>query len=80
MIITGASAKNIFSVLDQIQLVDIHYQSFEYFGLHGIGNINVALTNPLVVSDLLNLATSNQGVKHYFDRVRSDVISKAIEG
>ena len=51
MVQTGADENNIFRVVYQIQLEDIHHQSHGYFGLIRIGNVVSTLPNPLVVSD-----------------------------
>ena len=57
------------------------HQSNEYFELLGIGSVgNKFLPNPLVVSALQNLASNPQEVENLYDMVRSDMISKAIEG
>ena len=59
----------------------MHHKEHRYFGLLGIGNVvNQLLPNPLVVSYLQNLDGSAQGVQNFYDRVRSDMIAKAIEG
>ena len=65
MVQTGAGANNIFMHVEHIQLADIHHQSHGYFGLAGIINVS----NPLAVSDLLNLATIAQEVKNLYDRI-----------
>ena len=79
MVQSGAVPKNIFRRVEQIKIADIHYQAHGYFGLSGIGNVvNNVLSNPLVVSDLLSLANNPQEVQHFFDRVRSYMIAKAI--
>ena len=41
---------------------------------------NEVLTNPLAVSDLQNLDRNARELQILYNRVRSDIISKAIEG
>ena len=60
MIDNGTGAKNIFRQVEQIQIVYMHTQSFGYFGLQGIRNVNQALTEPLEVSYLQNLDQNSQ--------------------
>ena len=57
----GSDKRNIFWKVDQKNIADIHVQSFGYFALQGIGNINQVLPNPLEVQVLLNIATTPQG-------------------
>ena len=77
MVHTGAGANNIFWQVYHIQILDMHHKSHGYFGLIVIGNVvNLALLNPQVVSALQNLAISEQEVQIFYDRVRSDMISK----
>ena len=45
-----------------------------------IGNVYIAPSNPVLVSALINLSTSNQEVKTIYDWVRLDMIAKAIDG
>ena len=78
MVETGAGTNNIFRQVEKIQLSDIHHQVNGYFGLTGIVNFVNVLLNPLVVSALLNLFISEQEVKKFYDRVRSDIMAKAI--
>ena len=80
MVQTGAGGKTIFCQVEQIQIEDIQVQAFLYFGLLGIGNVNSALTNPLVLSALKNLANNQQKIQNFHDRVRSDIIDKTIDG
>ena len=80
MVQTGLGEKNIFMQVDHMQLADIHHKSYGYFGLTSIGNVVNSLPNPLIVSYILNLATSAHEVKNLYDRVRSYRIAKAIEG
>ena len=71
MVDTGADENNIFWYVDQIQIADIHHQAHGYFGLLVIGNVvNQFLTNPLVVSDLKNLANYGQEVQNFYEIVR----------
>ena len=70
MVKTGASANNIFRQVEQIHIEYIHHQAHGYFGLVGILNAVNTLLNPLVVSYILNLATSSQEVHNFYDRVR----------
>ena len=79
MVKPGAGKKNIFRKLEQIQLAYIHHQSHGYFGLAGIGIFGNALPKTLIVSDVLNLATSTQQVQNFHEKVRSDMIAKSIE-
>ena len=83
MVGTDTYSKNIFRVVEHIYLEDIQNQVHGYFGLLGIGNSVAPLTSPLKVSDLTHLSNGNQTqsveIKIFFDRVRSDMIAKAIE-
>ena len=45
----------------------------------GIVNVVNVLTNPLVVSALLNLSTIAPEVQKFYDRVTIEMIAKAIE-
>ena len=64
-----------------MNITDTPYQDRGYFGLLGIGNVgNNVIPNPLVVSYLQNLAGDPQQVQNIYYRVRSNMISKAIEG
>ena len=77
MVHTGAGAKNIFCRVDHIHILDMHHKSHGCFGLLVIGNVvNLALLNPQVLSALQNSAISEQEVQIFYDRVRSDMISK----
>ena len=59
----------------------MHHQAHGYFGLLGIVNVGSnVLTNPLIVSDLQNLSGSAHQVQNLYDRVRSYMIAKAING
>ena len=78
MVRTGAGNKNIFSQVDQINIADMHIQSFGYFVLQVIVNINQVLPNPIVVSYLQNLPNTIYEVENFYDRVRSDMIAKAV--
>ena len=60
MVQTGAGEKNIFSMVEKIQLADIRHQAHGYFGLIGIGNVINPLRNTLVLLAIKNLATNNQ--------------------
>ena len=82
MVNTGAGT-NIFRVVENILLEEIQNQAHGYFGLLGIGNFGINLLPiPLTVSYLTHLY-ENCGTSAieiiFFDRVRSDIISKAIE-
>ena len=75
----GAGAKEIFRMVEQIQLADMHIQAFGYFGLQGIGNLNQVLPNSLSVSDLTHISGGNETeIQNFYDRVRSDMIAKEI--
>ena len=52
MVKNGTGAKNIFRVVEQIQILDIHHQPHAYFGLMGIGNVVSLLPKPLLVSSI----------------------------
>ena len=81
MVDTDASTKNIFRQVEQIQIADMHHQGHGYFGLLDIGNFgNQVLPNPLVVSDLQNPEKNAQDLQNLYDRVRSDIKPKEIEG
>ena len=59
----------------------MHHQEHGLFGLLGIVNVvNKILPNHLVVSALQNLANNAQEVHNFYDRVRSYMIAKEIEG
>ena len=81
MVETGAGPNNIFRQLKKIQISDIHYQAHEFFGLIGIGNVgNNVLPKLLVVSALQSLDGSANQLHNLYKRVRSDMISKSVEG
>ena len=61
MVITDAGAKKHFRVVEYIQTVWIQEQAHTYFGLQGIGNVDIAISNTLSVSDLENLARGDAG-------------------
>ena len=68
-------------MVHQIQLADMHIQTFGYFGLQGIVNVNQVLPNTLAVSDLKKLAGGNAiEIKNLYDREILDMIDKEIEG
>ena len=76
MVDTGAGVNNIFRWVEKIHIADMHHQAHVYFGPIVIGNVgNQVLTNPLVISALLNLVTSSQESKHFYDSMSSDMIS-----
>ena len=59
----------------------MHHQEHGLFGLLGIVNVvNKIIPNHLVVSALQNLANNAQEVHNFYDRVRSYMIAKAIDG
>ena len=60
MVQTGASENTIFCQVENIQIEDMQVQGLKYFGLHGLGNVNVAFPIPLIVSYLENLANNQQ--------------------
>ena len=64
MVETGSGTNNIFRQVNQIQLSDIHHQAYGNFGLTGIVSFVNVLPNPLVLSALLKLFTSEQEVKN----------------
>ena len=39
MVEDSVGLKDIFRIVDQIQILDIHYKAHGYFGLIGIGNV-----------------------------------------
>ena len=80
MVVTATVPKNIFSLVVQIHLTDIHHQGHGYFVLTGIGNVIFILPNHLAVSALTNLATGAIEVKKFNDKVRSYIIAKKVEG
>ena len=68
MVQTGAGTNNIFMMLNQAKIEDIHHHTHEYVGLLGIGNVGSnLLTNSLVALDLLNLSSSAQEVRNFYD-------------
>ena len=75
----GTSTNIMFKVVEKIHIAYTHHQAFGYFGLKGIGNIDIVLPKPLVLSSLLNLATSNQEAQTFYDRVHPYMIDKAID-
>ena len=81
MVETGAGPNKIFRQVEKIQDRDIHHQSHVYYGIIGIGNVgNIALPDPLLVLSLQKLNGSTQQVQKFYDRVRSDMIAKEIQG
>ena len=81
MVNTGTGAKNIFTVIEHILLEYIQNNAHGYFGLKVIGNINLVLPNTLKISGLTQLAGGNAiEIQNFHDRVRSEMIAKAIEG
>ena len=72
MVNTGADANNIFRLVEHIMIEDIKNQAHGYFGLQGIGNVNQILSNPLIVSDITQLAGGNKTkIQNFRDMVRS---------
>ena len=81
MVETGTGERNIYKLVEQVQFEYIHHQAHVYFGIKVIGNVwNHFLPNPLVVSSLQKLSKNSQKVQIFYDRVRSYIIDKAIEG
>ena len=81
MVETGAGPKKRFRQVEQIHIVDTHYQARGYFGMLCIGNVgNNVLPNPLAVSYLQNISGGTHKVKHFYDRVHSYMIVRSIEG
>ena len=79
MVETGEGPNKLFRQVEQIHIADIHYQDHEYFVLVVVGNVgNNVLPDPLVVSDLQNLAGDPQQIKQSYDRVCPDIIPKTI--
>ena len=77
MVKNGAGTNNIFRQVEQIRLADTHHKASGYFGITVIENVgNNFLPKPLVASSPLNLYTSAQEVKQFYDILRSDMISK----
>ena len=75
------SNKNVFWQVDQIDIEDMHLKSQGYFLLEGIWNVRVDLPEPLIVTDLQNLANGSVlEVDNLHDRVNSDIIFKETEG
>ena len=59
----------------------MNHHAHGYFGSLGIGNaVNLVLLNILVVSALQNLANNAQELHNAYDRVRSDMIAKKMDG
>ena len=79
MVQTGAGANIIFRQAYNIQIADINHKAHEYFGLTGTINVVSSLSNPLVVLDLLHLATRAKEVQNFYDKLHSDMIAKTIE-
>ena len=66
--------------VEQILLEDMYIQAFGSFGQQRIGNLNQVLQNPLTLSVLTQLYGGNSTeIKHFHDRVHSDMTSKAID-
>ena len=79
MVNAGTGANKKFRVVEHILLENIQDQAYGYFGLQWIGNANQVIPNPLTVSDLTQLSGGNAiEIQKFYDRVRSDMISKAI--
>ena len=55
MVGTATSAKNIFRVVEHIQLSEIQYQAHGYFGLPEIGIVDDPLTSPFTLSHITHL-------------------------
>ena len=76
--------KKHFRVVEHIWIEEIQEQSHGYFGLIGIGNDIDNITSPLRVSPLTHLfdndGTQANEIHNVYDRVRSDMIVKAIKG
>ena len=61
MVEDSVGLKDIFRIVDQIQILDIHYKAHGYFGLIGIGNVgNNPLPNHLAVSYITNLSGGDE--------------------
>ena len=56
MVNTDTGANKIFRVLEHNMFEDMQIQTFGYFGLQVVRNVNQVLTNPLTVSDLTQLS------------------------
>ena len=60
MVVTSKGAKNIFILVEQINLEEIQKQAHGCFGLLGIGNVGItALLSPLTVSTIFHLSNNN---------------------
>ena len=80
MVKNGAGARNIFRVVDNVQLVDIPHQVHEYFGLIGIEFIFIPFQTLWYYQIFKNLATNPQEVQNLFESMRSYIIGMEIEG
>ena len=85
MLGTDDGPRNIFRVVEQIKFLKIQKQAHIYFRLLGIGNMGiVALPISLSVFPQTHLsdnhAASTMEIQNFYDRIRSDMISKGIEG
>ena len=81
MLDTGKGATSIFRKVEKIQIMDMQHQAHGYFGLPGIRNVgNQVFPKTLVVRALQNLGKNAQELQNLYNRVRPDMIAKAIEG
>ena len=80
MVNTGTGTRYIFRVVEIIMLEDKKNQADGYLVLQ-IGNVSQFLPKLLTESALKTLPGGNAiEIKGFHDRVRSDMISKAVEG
>ena len=81
MVGTCEGTKDISRKVDHIQIAYMYHQAHGYFVLLDIGNIgNQGLPNPLLVSVLKNYPKIHRKYKNLYERLRSHMISKKIEG
>ena len=80
MVKTGVGDKNIFCQVEHIQIENMKFQEFGYFGLQGIGTVSAAPPIPLVVSDIQKLSKNQQEIQKIHDGVCSYMIDNTIEG
>ena len=69
-------------VAEHIHIEDINNQAHGYFVLQGIVNVDIDILDGLPVSALTQLDDGHgtQATEKKYDKVRSDMIPKAIEG
>ena len=78
--VDGDETKSIFKQVESLSVEDLKYQAWGYFSVNGIGNQAGDPPHPLEYDELDDLDGNAIQRSCFYDRVRSDMIAKAIEG